>query len=262
MTTVETDNNIKQPLSKSQKKRIKRKKPKQVSDDASAASSLPSQPDSTRETAATLKPAGGPLNPIEKLRMDLANEGYSLAEVEDSMDEMWNLNLPYDSFEEVLAFLKGKQQEDAQQGGAVIGHEAYTAKTASDDIAVSSQDGTDSITIPMTASDESVTPSKKEEDVGEVFLEAARTEDVVVEAAAPVIEGPVACAAAAVGSSAKKEFRIPAKLDVVIKLQLVANYENLHDAVFAISQWASKAKASEVSFFSIYALLNDLGLFP
>jgi len=47
-------------------------------------------------------------------------------------------------------------------------------------------------------------------------------------------------------TSSIKAFPTP-NLNLVTKLQLVANYEKLHEAIYAITQWANQAKATELS---------------
>lgn len=214
MSTKENVNVSGNNVSKSKKKRIKRKQAKQqgsTGDDASSVSSLPSMPDSVREATATAS-LGPKLNPIDKLRMDLEKMGYSVSEIEAAMSEMWDSNLPYDRFEDVLAFLKRSKHSDtvASKTEALL-------------------DGTDSVTATMTSSFESMSPAlqKDQEDVD--FPPAT--------ADAPFL---------ATTTSSIKAAPTP-NLNLVTKLQLVANYENLHDAIYAITQWANQAKATELS---------------
>lgn len=220
MSTKENINVSGNNVSKSKKKRMKRKQAKQqgsTGDDASSVSSLPSMPDNVREAAATAS-LGPKLNPIDKLRMDLEKIGYSVSEIEAAMSEMWDSNLPYDRFEDVLAFLKRSKHSDT-----------VASKTET------LLDGTDSVTATMTSSFESMSPAlqKDQEDVD--FPPAT--------ADAPFL--------ATTTSTSIKAAPTP-NLDLVTKLQLVANYENLHDAIYAVTQWATQAKANEVRTYCAF----------
>lgn len=242
MNTSENPNNT--SISKSKKKRTKRKQTKQPGDDVSSVSSVPSVPDnnnnnnnSVREPAvATTTSLGAKLNPIDSLRMELANRGYRFPEIEAAMSEMWDMNLPYDSFDDVLAFLKGKTPSTNQAATNNRMMDTTTCGPGSNNkevAAVTHDSTTDSVTAPTTASYESMSPTlPKDQDV--TFEDDLHPS---TEAASPLADR------IKTNSSIKRA--LP-HLDLVTKLQLVADYENLHDAIFAITQWASHAKPNEV----------------
>ena len=191
----------------------KRKLAKQqgsTGDDASSVSSLPSMPDRVREAAATAS-LGPKLYPIDKLRMDPEKKrSYSVTETEAASNEMWDWNLLYDRFlenENELSFLKRSKHSDtiASKTEALL-------------------DGTDSVNATMTSSLESMSESCITERPREYHFSPASDD-------APFLTTIISSIKAA----------LTPNLNLVTKLQLTANYENLHDAVNATTQWAIQA---------------------
>jgi hypothetical protein len=268
-TPSENPTNATTSLSKSKKKRMKRKQAKQYAgDDVSSVSSVPSVSDHVRDSAIpTVTSSGTKLNPIDSLRQDLVNRGYRFAEIEDAMSEMWDKNLPYDSFDDVLEFLKRKRRG---KGAGIIDnnnddHDSITqGNTGTFDIATTATNGPstcdgnkdatgggghghydttpDSATAPTTscASFESVSPNTllKKNPQEETFEGEIQQSPVsTTRTASPLMTN---------NHNHKPNKRAASNLDIITKLQLVATYENLHDAIFAITQWANLAKPNEV----------------
>ena len=102
-------------LSKSQKKRLrqKRKKARAANDDTvSVASSDASlvQQQATATAVANSDEYNNILTPAE--RQALLNEGFSMAEIVQAVEVMWDQNLAYDEYDAVLQFLKGEIDEE------------------------------------------------------------------------------------------------------------------------------------------------------
>lgn len=261
MSTISENTNNAISLSKSKKKRMKRKQAKQNSgDDISSVSSVPSLSDNVRESGIPGTGTGAKLNPIDRLRMDLANRGYRFTEIEDAMSEMWDKNLPYDSFDDVLEFLENKRrsvitttttnnstinqgdtskmeitttangpnmcanQKDATGGEGYVGHDTTA----------------DSATAPTTASFDSYSPTTQQKDDPEGVFVEDELQQPATSTPSPLMERNRTL------TNQKPSKRASANLDIITKLQLVATYENLHDAIFAITQWANLAKPNEV----------------
>jgi hypothetical protein len=132
------------------------------------------------------------LNPHAVLREKLISKGFTGAEVDKAMEEMWDKGHAYDEYDAVLKYLKsvGKAEEE----------EADSKKEET-----KAQDG---------EKDGGVEESK------EVEAEAV----------------------------AKEEAKPAPPMTMAAKLDMVAGFENMTDAIFALTEWVSKAaKPREVS---------------
>jgi hypothetical protein len=111
MSTIETNtnsnnsngnNNNNAPLSKSQKKRMKRNKAK--SKKAEQANN--NNNDSSKNTTPELDP----LNSHDALRIGLQEMGFKLPAIDKSIEDMWNLGLDYSDINSVMVFMTAEQQ--------------------------------------------------------------------------------------------------------------------------------------------------------
>jgi hypothetical protein len=263
MSTISENPNNGTNLSKSKKKRMKRKQAKQnAGDDISSVSSVPSLSDNVRESAipGTGTSSGTKLNPFDSLRMDLANRGYRLAEIEDAMSEMWDKNLPYDSFDDVLEFLENKRRgiiaNNNNNNSTIIqgdtGKMETTTTANGPNMCADHKDATggigyvghdtmaDSATAPTTASFDSYSPTTLQKDHPEGVFVEDELQHPAASTSSPLMERNRTL------TNPKHSKRAASNLDIITKLQAVATYENLHDAIFAITQWANLAKPNEV----------------
>eukprot|EP00978_Attheya_sp_CCMP212_P003810 scaffold8069_cov52-Attheya_sp.AAC.6 len=184
-------------LSKSQKKRMKRKAASKKKDTHSDA------PQSSEAEA---------LNPHVKLRSDLVDRGFTPSQVGAALDEMWELQLPYDQFDAALAFLEQKMNPTA-----------FSSETEAAGV---------SSAAPVDPS-----PNAKSEGKDKYPPPLVNTTEAQPGRTLP----PPATAAHAPPPK-------PKPMDLAAKLDMVASYENLCDAVVALMEWCSKAaKPSEIA---------------
>lgn len=153
------------------------------------------------------------LNPHAQLRQRLVKEGYSEDEVDRSMEEMWERNLHYDDFNEVLSFLRARNADKDQSEAPPSEEETKTASTAESASTATNNDR-------RHRADDSVDESEKSEGAIDIA-------GFVDDAHAP---GPT-----------RHRNRGVHPLNMSSKLDLVADYENLADAAFALSEWVAKA---------------------
>lgn len=194
----------------------KRKLAKQqgsTGDDASSVSSLPNMPDRVREAAATAS-LGPKLYPIDKLRMDPEKKkSYSVTETEAASNEMWDWNLLYDRSlenENELSFLKRSKHSDT-----------IASKTEALSYWMARILWPQQWHPPWKAW-ASLVLQKDQKNI--IFSPASDD--------APFLTTIISSIKAA----------LTPNLNLVTKLQLTANYENLHDAVNATTQWAIQAR--------------------
>mmetsp|Transcript_461 Transcript_461/g.1401 ORF Transcript_461/g.1401 Transcript_461/m.1401 type:complete len:850 (-) Transcript_461:280-2829(-) len=223
------------PLTKSQKKRMKAKAAK-VRREAAEAEAREREVAEAEERAVAAKAGGlagtaaarqsGNLNPHERLRLSVMSRGFSAEEVTVAMDEMWELQLRYDEVDSVVSYLESK----AVQG------EADTM------VAVFSPDSATESTSPPTSAEALATEEVPEET-------KAPEEEVPAPAPSPVAAASATTSSKSKGSlSGKKAKAQP--MGLMAKLEMVSNYENLNDAVFALTEWATKAaKPQEILEF-------------
>lgn len=147
------------------------------------------------------------MNNHAKLRTRLMGEGFSAAQIDAAMDEMWNSNLPYDEYDQVYKYLK--------EGGVVESKSQSTRRT----------------TTTTTFTDD-------DDDVGETNEEVGESKSSTSTKLAK--------------RSAKTNTPHQPKKDpnsMASRLDLVAGFENLSDAIFAMTEWIVRAaKPNDVSF--------------
>lgn len=206
-----------QPMSKSQKKRLKRNKSKQraeASDQVASASSSPKQ-----EQLQQQQQPQDPLNPHAKLRHDLLSLGYSVEEIDNGMEEMWNHGMQYDELEAVTSFLEDKRELWANEVNV-------QASVDADDAIVSTEEEKESAAVSEVRKEEDLSacaPNAEEEKLGNQPDETPEDEEVT--------EDP----------DDETETEVVPAMDLISKLEVVADFENLQDALFAISEWVNKA---------------------
>lgn len=166
------------------------------------------------------------LNPHLQLRIRLIQEGFSEVDIDRSLEEMWEQDLRYDDFNAVASFIRSR---DVVKGSSHTLHpteeETKTASTA-----------------------ESTTTSKGENqsDGGELnVVKCDKTEDAIDSMGYSVDSDAI---------QVIRQRKSPAQpLNMSSKLDLVADYENLADSAFALSEWVAKAADRDevcILFFS------------
>jgi len=131
--------------------------------------------------------AASKMNSHATLRNQLEQEGFTFENIDRAMEEMWNLNLPYDEYDAVLKYLKtgGKQEEPAAE--------------------------------KSVSNDSNATPATE-------------------------------CSAEPEAPNTASSSSIKAPATLAARLDMVAGFDNMTDAIFALTEWVSKAaKPQEVS---------------
>ena len=163
------------------------------------------------------------MNNHAKLRSDLIAQGFTAQQIDNAMDEMWNQNMPYDEYEQVYKYLKegGKKTPPAPAA-------TPTKKAAVQKITEADDDDDDDGGVEETKEAEvaDLTPSQ-----------------VVTKAASPKRQ---------VATSPKRQGNLNS---MAARLDLVAGFDSLPDAIFAMTEWIIKAaKPHEVSLESCFGL--------
>lgn len=189
MTKPEDDGPLKPDAggdSKKKKKRSRKKKTKKGSDDRSTGSS-----DDDRQPVVQTPqlPGTAVMNPHAILRKSLLAAGFSGADIDRAMSEMWDKDLPYDEFDAVVKYLKGEKEETAKE----LPTKAVDKPEAGGTAVASAKNG-------------SAMDAPRENDQEE--------DKPAVKSAPP--------------------------MTMEQKLEAVANFENLTDATFALTEWISK----------------------
>lgn len=197
------------------KKRNRKKKSKKGGGDDDARSTTSSDAAAAEEQAprvggVTAGAAAAALNPHDILRSRVMAEGFSARQVDRATEEMWDKNLAYDEFEAVLKYLKGEKDEPEK--------------------------------VAVSTSSSSITPNneKVETDGG---AEESKESDEPSDEDEPPQPVPVVVAA-----KSNHELKSPPPMTMEQKLETVAGFENMTDAIFALTEWISKAaKPRDVS---------------
>eukprot|EP00565_Helicotheca_tamesis_P009403 CAMPEP_0185736194 /NCGR_PEP_ID=MMETSP1171-20130828/27194_1 /TAXON_ID=374046 /ORGANISM="Helicotheca tamensis, Strain CCMP826" /LENGTH=843 /DNA_ID=CAMNT_0028406727 /DNA_START=64 /DNA_END=2595 /DNA_ORIENTATION=+ len=245
-------------MSKSQKKRMKRKaataRKEAMEREQRETGGLPQLGQGT----ATSKSNGGTganLNPHVKLRSDLVSHGYSIDEVERAIDDMWNLQLPYDEFDSVLAYLEARkvQQEVDERADS----EPDSSELAPTAVGKSSREDED-VSIPPSASVEKRTP---EAAVDETIPDDDDGNLVPTEEKSHAVDTHESENGSAPAANLAKPNKVqpPPPMDFASKLELLSNVDNITDAVTALSEWVSKAaKRHEIAALCDFEKTNAL----
>ena len=191
-------------LSKSQKKRIKQKAAKLRRE----AQDVP---------ASGIRPVKkGSLNSNTNLREDLNKMGYSYSEIDRTMEEMWNLQLQYDELETVLAFIRSRNSE-IETTNQTPNEETSMLPASSNQISSGESDSQTRNGIVSVSSSHSAKPA-----VEAVGIDNER--------------GP-----GSKSSTRKIKLEEETPLTLKERLSMVANHENLTDAIVALTEWITKA---------------------
>lgn len=154
------------------------------------------------------------LNPHAKLRIQLIKEGICEKEIDSALEAMWERELPYDDFTAVMNFIHGRN----------------AVKEQSDSIRTAKQYPPEEET-KTTSTAESTSTSTNEREIGNGDIQTiAKSEQTVNQTRFLKSENIL---------EQRKSALYP--LNISSKLDLVADYENLADAAFALSEWVAKA---------------------
>ncbi|KAG7344350.1 hypothetical protein IV203_022358 [Nitzschia inconspicua] len=153
--------------------------------------------------SSTTRPATTILTPQESLRQSLITQGFSVHDIDQAMEKMWDNGLAYDQYDAVLTFLQtgGQILDDKEEGDGrnvekEIGDQATVQTASTDDAAEEAESMSNSA--------------------------AGDDDDVDVEST----------------SKASPSFR---KTSLAEKLNMVARADKVTDAIFALTQWITKA---------------------
>eukprot|EP00980_Cylindrotheca_fusiformis_P007065 scaffold1482_cov120-Cylindrotheca_fusiformis.AAC.7 len=148
------------------------------------------------------------MNSNVKLRNDIVSkEGYTTTQVDKAMEEMWNQNLAYDEYDQVLHYLK--------TGGQHHHHPAKAAETAPVAVPSRSVEETKEIEVEDAAP---VVSDRNVDDEPMTAKEKMKNESVVAESLPTTVPKSMAA-----------------------KLDMVAGFESLSDAIFAMTEWINTA---------------------
>ena len=211
MSNGKTNNEV---LSKSKKKRMKQKASKAKRE---AEKKNQKQNPTANGTGKMIVGSTASLNPHEKLCYNLGQHGYTSIEIENALEEMWNLDMQYDDFQAALAFLESKKaQKEAEAEREMI------AQVVTETI--------ENMEISNAQEDEVVEDSPPSES------SLAEAESNMENSSVPAPRFPPSVS----GSESKSQSKSQT-LDLSSKLNLVANFEVLSDAIIALSEWVTKA---------------------
>jgi len=151
------------------------------------------------------------LNPHIKLRNDLLSLGYTQIEIDKGMEEMWNLGMKYDELDSVTMFLENKRHvvQDVEEDVVVV----ENIKDEGDGVIEEVSEKDEVLSADTSNNTPAATTSVAEDDNEDV---AASTPEQT--------------------------------MDLISKLEVVSDFENLQDALFALSEWVNKAAKSHELF--------------
>jgi len=219
------------PLSKSQKKRMKRNKSK-LNKEAS---------DRTKNAH-----TDSTLNAHDAIRLALQNLGFSIDAIDKSIEDMWNLNLDYDDFNAVLKYMTTeqsssrsikKEEEPAVESGADHMEQENQLDNRDD------QDDHASVSFkitPTVGDDQDLTETLTASSTGTFESDQiSRTPENTV---APSKEVKVDNERST-NTNTEENKRNSAQQNLTLnsKLEMVANHTNLTHAIVALTQWVNKA---------------------
>lgn len=233
-TITATGSNV--PLTKSQKKRLKRNAAKNRKAQATAAA----------------VPADDSINPNDLLRNNLVNMGYEMEEINVALDEMWNLSLKYDEVDSVLNYLQERKARSEAAAAARQHETAVERSVVNED--VKEEPDTDASTAASVTPIKTTTVTPKTAPVAPAppadkpTVGKKATKNASASASASASESTPAMTGTT-GSKGKRKGRRPMESapsnvpanDLGSKLDTVANAENLLDAISALTQWVTKA---------------------
>lgn len=200
-------------LSKSKKKRMKQKASKAKRE---AEKKNQKQNPTSNGAGKMIIGSTASLNPHEKLCHDLGQHGYTPLEIENALEEMWNLDMQYDDFQAALAFLESKKaQKEADAEREMIAQAV-------------------AVTIENRETSEVEDKAEEESALSESSVVEAESNTENSSAPAPAVPPSVS------GSESKSQTKSQS-MDLSSKLNLVANFEVLSDAIIALSEWVTKA---------------------
>lgn len=230
-------------LSKSQIKRKKRNAAK-AKREAEAEAAKAGKSVGGTSTINSNKPASA-LNPHEKLRIAVQQKGYSSEDIDTALEEMWNLGLQYDELNAVLNFLDLKKaQKEADMEKDIAAKEA-TALVEPDSVSGIADPNENNLVEEQSAENTSQTEQA-------TTVPAPVKEDLTAASASASAQDTMS-EASNVNSEAPSETQ---PISLSSKLAVVANFEVLYDAVFALAEWITKAaKSHEVRSYLI--LIDD-----
>ena len=162
------------------------------------------------------------MNNHGKLRKDLMAQGFSAAQIDTAMDEMWDQNMPYDEYEQVYKYLKeGRKKPESSNGVSTPTRPKPTVQKITEN------------------NDNDVDETKEgEKDVPKSFAPLTPSQVVVSNKSTPT-------------PTPTKTTSSPKRANLnsmAARLDMVAGFDDLADAIFAMTKWIIQAaKPKDVS---------------
>ena len=178
--------------------------------------------------------------PQDVLRQRLIEkDGYEATQIEQAMEEMWERGMPFDEYESVICYL--------QSGYAPTLCGAATASTTS----------TSGLSISMTTEEEEVDLASHSQNESfsleeSVEKEEGPTTNIALNGDIPTVIKENDCEKdeeepkePQQESNLEEYIEEPTRPTMATKLDTVASFEILTDAIFALTQWVKKAASKE-----------------
>lgn len=165
------------------------------------------------------------LNPHAQLRLQLVGEGIEEADIDRALEEMWERELPYDDFNAVMSFIRSRnavkeQPEEHSESIQQPEEETKTASTA-ESTSTSTDERDRSSNVGVTKNMHTNETNSTTDSTG--YAENSEERQLSRQRKASPVH----------------------PINMSSKLDLVADYENLADAAFALSEWVAKAADRE-----------------
>jgi len=223
-------------LSKSQKKRLKRNAAKNRR--------------AAEENAVIETLQNDSINPNDFLRADLVRLGFKVGQIDQALEEMWNLQLKYDERDAVLNYLQERKTPEQTSEAVIVDQQPSKSEA-------------DTVSTSATALEPKATTT--EEEAKHVNDSTAAVEESVGELNVNNEALPLQKSQKEEVSRQKKKnknSRQPTARPNAIgmKLEMVANNDNLLDAMLALSEWVITA-ATPVEIKAFCTLSSSRALF-
>ena len=165
--------------------------------------------------------------PQEILRRKLIeSDGYEASQIDRAMEDMWEKGMAYDEYDSVIYYLQG----------GVCGTTASTASNSVITVSTKAEEGNEEADITVTQNRDFglLETTDNGEDTTVVATTKTDVGDTQDEKDDSVIE-----------ESAESPTNSSPSVSITKKLDIVAGFENLTDAIFALTQWVMQAANDE-----------------
>ena len=192
------------------------------------------------------------LNPQVQLRNSLLKQGFTAEQIDDAIEEMWEMDLQIDDMSQVMKYLDSKSNKTSPIQVQVQQLDDEPMAVAS----TSTTAGLEKDTQEETKTFSTAETTSHNGSGGDVTYDDSKYEEEPQQ----LLEPRAALSVQLTTTNARHKAATP-PLDIASKLDLVADYENLTDAAFALSEWISQAADTEEVGFVLRAPLIVLSSF-